>query len=337
MAPRSTTPLSQVPSLAPDEPWIAYLWGSGCGSEPIDPPSICLVRPDGSGGHPLPAPSSPNLGMRNPDWSPDGRMIAYTYGVNADVIWVANADGTDAREVMRCDPGACEWVDSAAWSPDGTELVYVRFDPAEVAGTEAGLVYIEALDLTTGETRVVSKPSAVGADYVEYVTPRWSPDGTQVVFVQTTQADASAPIRSSSIAIAAADGSGAGNPRIVTDSGILGSYPDWSPDGTTIVFSTGNLGGEDEQSTKAANLFVIRTDGTGLTQLTRFGAKDTRATQPTWTPDGQRIIFTHVAYDPTGKFGGWGLRHIAFIDLDGSNLEVMDGQYATHPRLRPTP
>ena len=86
----------------------------------------------------------------------------------------------------------------------------------------------------------------------------------------------------------------------------------------------------------AANLYVIKPDGSGLTQVTDFHENDTRATQPTWTPDGRQIIFTWVGFDASRQ-NTLGERHIAFIDPDGSNLRVLDGLPATHPRLRPTP
>jgi Tol biopolymer transport system component len=70
-----------------------------------------------------------------------------------------------------------------------------------------------------------------------------------------------------------------------------------------------------------------------LTQITRFGDNDTRVGPPSWTPDGTRILFTHIlrsAADPDGN------RHAAFIDRDGSNLTVLSQAHVAHPRLRPT-
>jgi WD40 repeat protein len=63
-----------------------------------------------------------------------------------------------------------------------------------------------------------------------------------------------------------------------------------------------------------------------------FGNAEQRAAQPTWTPDGSRIIFTLV-----GQHAGTDSpRHAAVIDADGSNI-VEIGVDATHPRLRPGP
>src|SRR6185436_3832975 len=135
----------------------------------------------------------------------------------------------------------------------------------------------------------------VGAEYEEWVGARWSPDGKQVVF--TVNRYATPPtnenILGSSVAVVRTDGSEAEAPRILTAPELFGSHPDWSRDGTRIVFSTHGLG-FDADAAKESNLFTIGQDGTRLTQITQFGANDTRVTAPTWTPDGTRIIFTAI-------------------------------------------
>jgi Tol biopolymer transport system component len=81
-----------------------------------------------------------------------------------------------------------------------------------------------------------------------------------------------------------------------------------------------------------SNLYTIRPDGTGLTQLTEFGKGETRAVQPTWTPDGDRIIFTAV------EGTGFGDPTMAIIQRDGSGLQPATSSgpmFGTHPRLRP--
>ena len=67
--------------------------------------------------------------------------------------------------------------------------------------------------------------------------------------------------------------------------------------------------------------------------MTTYRRGGERAVQPTFTPDGERIIFTHVRRD--AGHGRW--PEAAVIDVDGSDVEVLDGDSATHPRLRPVP
>jgi Tol biopolymer transport system component len=77
-------------------------------------------------------------------------------------------------------------------------------------------------------------------------------------------------------------GGGGTAQRIATTSGSK-SDPVISPDGTKIVFTVGAI-----VIGTASPLWIVRSDGTGLTQLTTDGANDYR---PTWSPDGSHIAF----------------------------------------------
>jgi len=273
----------------------------------------------------------------HPDWSPDGKQIAVVADLANDVseIWTVNADGTNVTTRVACVEAPCVGFAAPAWSPDGKQLAFQRYLQPTAKGYEDDQIAIEVLDLATGTTRVVAQsPVVADGKYVEYVYPRWSPDGKQIVFgvmsYPTPPTDAN--ILSSSIAIVNADGSEADAPRILTDPALFGAYPDWSPDGQRIVFNTYPIG-SFQDTTKAQNLYTIRPDGTEMTQVTHFGENDTRAAEPTWTPDGTRIIFMYIARDPSNPAGA---RSIAFVDADGSNLTVVD-MFGQHPRLRPTP
>ena len=58
--------------------------------------------------------------------SPDGAFIAFASARSGrSHIWVMRADGSEARQVTQGDVSAC----FPAWSPDGTELVFVRGEP----------------------------------------------------------------------------------------------------------------------------------------------------------------------------------------------------------------
>jgi Tol biopolymer transport system component len=60
-----------------------------------------------------------------PDWSPDGRRIAFT--LNECAIALMDADGGNLHEVAS-DPDLC--LGDASFTPEGARLVYTRFDPA---------------------------------------------------------------------------------------------------------------------------------------------------------------------------------------------------------------
>jgi len=61
----------------------------------------------------------------------------------------------------------------------------------------------------------------------------------------------------------------------------------WSPDGQKILF-TRFRADDNLQTPTSAEVFYIRPDGTGLTQLT-FNAVEERA--PSWSNDGSRITY----------------------------------------------
>lgn len=73
--------------------------------------------------------------------------------------------------------------------------------------------------------------------------------------------------------------------------------PDWSPDGSHIVFNSGEL-------------YTIRVDGKNLFQVTNVS----RAYFPSWSPDGSKIAFDTQYQDPNGAIAIW------IINSDGTGL-----------------
>lgn len=133
--------------------------------------------------------------------------------------------------------------------------------------------------------------------------PRWSPDGSQVVF------SAVRPGAGREIYVMNADGS---NVRRVTNLGRTANFPDWSPDGGQIVFHANRGDGNFD-------LYVARSDGTDLRRLTSSGGS---YLQPRWSPDGGRLAFTWYEYEPTQPFPG-GTGKIAVSKTDGSDMRVL--------------
>lgn len=147
--------------------------------------------------------------------------------------------GHEARATFPGEPGLIAFVREA---PDGG--IYMM-DPA---GTDL--------------TRLTS-----GQDY----RPKWSPDGTRIVFQQIRG------IRSD-LWVMDADGSNA------SALGIEGFQPAWSPDGGRIVFGCGRGNPRTEICTANA-------DGTDLQQLTHDREADYL---PAWSPDGSTILSTRT-------------------------------------------
>jgi len=87
-----------------------------------------------------------------------------------------------------------------------------------------------------------------------------------------------------------------------TPSPVRDGAPAWSPDGQQVAFYS-------EVDGKAADLYVINVDGTGLRQLT-----DTPVAEgyPSWSPDGSHIAFE--SHTPDGNFDIYVMR------ADGSQV-----------------
>jgi len=137
------------------------------------------------------------------------------------------------------------------------------------------------------QVRVVTPGSAVA--------PRWSPDGSRIVFYSRF------PAQDPSISLINADGTGLVQLlRTAYEGGPLdsfGSGADWSPDGSKIVFP-GRLDG-------AEGLYVMNIDGTGLVKITSGGNK------PDWGLNNL-ILFEHSPVDEN--------RELWTVAPDGSGL-----------------
>jgi dipeptidyl aminopeptidase/acylaminoacyl peptidase len=90
---------------------------------------------------------------------PTGR-IAYN---TRDALWVMDAGGSN-RELLDRSPQGFAYAPT--WSPDGTEIAYVR-SIGEVNG-------IFVIDLESTQERQISPDG---------VAPEWSPDGSRLAFV----------------------------------------------------------------------------------------------------------------------------------------------------------
>ena len=96
----------------------------------------------------------------DPDWSPDGRRIAYS--ADRTGIYVVSSSGGKPRMLTRAprDAGDVE----PRWSPDGKWLLFTR------ASTSYGIYVISS---TGGKPRLLRTNASAGA---------WSPDGKRITY-----------------------------------------------------------------------------------------------------------------------------------------------------------
>lgn len=166
---------------------------------------------------------------------PTGRIAFNT----RDALWLMDAGGSNRKLLDRSPQG---FAYAPTWSPDGTEIAFVR-SIGEVNG-------IFVIDLEGTQERQISPDG---------VAPEWSPDGSRLAFV--------AP---DGLALMNPDGTG------VTSLGVRGDCPTWSPDGEEIAYCglQGELSEEDD-------LYVMSADGSQRRRLTRDpGIEDPVAWSP---------------------------------------------------------
>ena len=225
---------------------------------------IISIAPDGS--DPVEVYSAEPGTFEEPALSPDGSTVTFTTDLGGNVhIFAVSADGSGGVAQVTFGSG---FEFSSSWSPDGTTLVV---DAEEAFDGPGG---ISIVDLATGEMTPITHNPCGGVD----AHPRFSPDGTQVLFVRGRCGKTD----SAAIFIVDVDDP---HPERITAWGLGASEPDWSPDGSLIAFNT-----FDERITHA-EIYVIAPDGTSLRRLTSEPGT-AGVFRPSWSPDGSRIVFT---------------------------------------------
>ncbi|MGH2557037.1 MAG: hypothetical protein ACRDHO_15180 [Actinomycetota bacterium] len=211
---------------------------------------IVILNPDGSFDHYF--PFFEDVHHEDPNWSPDGRWIAFLYD---DVITVARPDGGD---LARLSEGS-----TPRWSPDQSQILFN-------SGRDGnGEVYVMNSN-GSGQTNLTKNPAFDGG-------AEWAPDGSKIAF--WSRRDASGE----NLYTMNADGSG----QIKVTRDIFRGFHyreapfSWSPDSGRIAFFA------SRSRRGATDIFSVREDGTDRQRLTQDPANDIG---PVWGPDG-RIAF----------------------------------------------
>ena len=145
----------------------------------------------------------------------------------------------------------------------------------------------------------------------------WSPLGDQFVF-DTYTARSVGPFlikEASNIWSISASGEDLIQ-RTFDASGVGSAHPEWSPDGTQIVFESDREGG--------SHIFVMSADGSSVRRITK-GESGARFFAPTWSPDGRRVA---CLYDPYSRFSNMSY---GVVSPDVSGFAFLEGFRAFLP------
>lgn len=122
----------------------------------------------------------------------------------------------------------------------------------------------------------------------------WSPDGSKIAFVAGTERglyrDSNyGPHDGGDIWIMNRDGSGK---KQLTTKETYDYSPQWSPDGSKILFVS-EPSGNEEIYEACKSIWVMNSDGSDKKQLTAFETNDIL---PSWSPDGSKIAYVSSRY-----------------------------------------
>lgn len=267
---------------------------------PSAPPQRVSVAPDKA------------IDERLPDFSPDGKSLAFLANVNDDdhQLHLVQLDGSSPpRKIGNLD-GA---LGAPRFSPDGRKIAILHSEHAlpapagpRVADVKAPPQRIAVVDIESGQTHLASPPDLHVYEF------DWSPDG------RTLAATASPATATPDYYVAKLYALDAekGTARLVAEPPRQIGDPRFSPDGRSISFISGLI--SDEGNT-GGDLHVVPAAGGAPKNLTP--KRKATVTVARWRPDSRALLVDEIV---DGRFA------VSSIPAEGGAGEVLFQSEGAH-------
>jgi Tol biopolymer transport system component len=255
------------PTWSPDGTKIAY----GCFEltnppVPVAPSIIYVMNADGSNAHAI------TNGLTRdwlPDWGPTGKISFSSFRDGNDELYVMDGDGNNARR-LTFTPDSAEL--NSSWSPDGSQIVFDEQiykrpgDPTEPDGDD-DIWLINASG--TNMHKLFGFPGGTDRN------PAWSPAAGSTTIAFWSTSSGCCPSGDVMYSVDAVTGVATQLVNAQTSPVTLTLDPDWTPDGSKIVFA--GLAGV----ATAFDIFTMNPDGSGMTNISNSAGSDR---SPSWQP-----------------------------------------------------
>ena len=214
--------------------------------------------------------------VSDPQWSPDGRRLAF---VRDDEIWVIEADGSRLTRVVG-KPGAGR---EPRWSPDGHRLAFLLAPPRLVPGLAVDAPCRAAAGPRRSRSR--REPTVLTATGFDVEDFEWSPDGQRIAVMARAARLSRRPRRSHLVDVAT--GAERGWPAAKE----WASRPRWLPGRLFLYLSDADGWFQVVRLAADGHERTVLTDGRARA---RRAERRLRRTRRCPSPDGSRFVHIEV-------------------------------------------